>query len=263
MKAIHLSMVLLQASPVAFAEVFSMPLPTTLAEQPHLAGHVVDELRYEFEYPTPYGIGPVRGPELTTGTLVARVVRSSVDGTLDFHFHLAHDPSSLGVVYALDLVDGFYRDEFTYLQHQLSDGPVPTDRFQRVRHYGRVGTEVDGATGAEYCVSPPCKMRFDFYTKTDVYYLEPGKEAYFVIDTNATRYSRTGVAQIWDLQRNPEYSSGDLPMFAPAIPEPGSVAMLGAGLGLLVWRARRERAGRPLPLTSPPGSAATGSRRSA
>jgi hypothetical protein len=267
MKGLHALIVLLPtllpASPAALAEAYPMPAPTTLAEQPHLMGEVIDRLRYEFAYFTPYGLGPVRGRELTTGSVGATVVRSRVDGSLDFHFHLTHDASSLGVVYAVDLTNGFYRDDFTYVAHQLNDGPVPADRFQEVAHLDRQGSAVDWTTGKEYCLLPPCKIRLDFYSKTDVYYLEPGNEAYFVIDTNARHYSRTGAMQVWDFHTDPEYSSGALPMFAPAIPEPGSVALLAAGLGTLVGWARRDRARSGAGLKSPPGTAAAGSRRSA
>ncbi len=71
----------------------TLPLPgTTVVVEPQLAGTVlVDEL-IPFSFSAGIGLGNI------TGEVQQRIVRSSVDGTLDFYWRVTNDPNSAAAI---------------------------------------------------------------------------------------------------------------------------------------------------------------------
>ena len=92
--------------------VWAAPLPlgdnpitgTTVVAQPELAGDIIEDVLVPYDFS---GAG-----QTVKGTVQNRVVRSSVDGTLDFYWRIIPDPSSTGGVIALRVggFNGFVND---------------------------------------------------------------------------------------------------------------------------------------------------------
>jgi hypothetical protein len=187
------------------------PLPgTTVAAQPELAGTVLEDEVQAFSF-TAYG-------GLVTGTVQSRVVRSSVDGTLDFYWRVVNDANSAGALTALrvgQFVTG------TYDANWRSDGLGNT-----------------APVAARLFSSPPDAVNFLFSSASGSA-LEAGGSSYFLLlDTDATLYARTAT---YDLTTNEHGSiSNSYTTFAPAVPEPATGAMLAAGLGVVVLMRKRR-----------------------
>ncbi len=150
---------------------------TTVAAEPQLAGAILEDDLIPFSFK---GI---------TGTYQQRVVRSSVDNTIDFYWRITNDKTSTDTL-----------TQFHYLEKEVNDYGVTYN----------VGWRTDGTAGEV----TPVKVtrfansalaqggaRFDFF-KSDNEILEgagikPGQSTpFFFIDTNKTNYEKTAQSQV-------------------------------------------------------------------
>ncbi|WP_338763048.1 PEP-CTERM sorting domain-containing protein [Massilia sp. METH4] len=199
------------ASAVVLTPDVVTPLPgTTVAEQPELAGVVLVDDVQEFSF-SAYG-------GLVTGTVQSRVVRSDIDGTLDFYWRVINDAGSAGAITALRIGDFLTS---VYDANWAVDGLGDTPAYN-----------------ARLFSAPTNGVNF-LFEAPDVDALEAGASSYFLLlDTDATAYARTG---LYDLTTEESGSiSPTFATFAPAIPEPATYGMFAAGLGVLVLLRRRR-----------------------
>lgn len=192
---------------------------TSLVDNPHLAGEVIDEMRSTFNM-------RYNQTEHTTGTIVSQVVRSSVDGTIDFYWQIFNDPTSHGII---DTLQVFKFDRFPYNADWRSDSDGDVGPRQVVALPGGGDGRVMWLIG-------------EIYGGTD---LRPGQRSYAMFfDTTETTYRRDGYMYVTG-----DWSTLTMPTFAPPIPEPSSYAMLLAGGAILVsvFVRRRRSVAHPSP----------------
>lgn len=199
---------------VSLPENTAVPLPgTTVAAEPQLAGVVLEDNVQAFSFNDGTGV--------VSGTVQSRVVRSSVDGTLDFYWRVISDASSAGPIGAFRL-GKFIAPE--YNANWRSDG------------LGTVAPDV------AYHFGPPLVgyVNFQFGNTSGDPYLTPGSDSYFMfLDTSATHYDRTAVYDLTSIDQG--HISTSYATFAPAVPEPATSGMLLAGLASVALVARRRR----------------------
>lgn len=186
----------------------NLALPgTTSAAEPQLAGTVlVDEL-IPFSFSAGAGLGDI------TGHVQQRVVRSSVDGTIDFYWRVINDPNSAASI-------GSFRvgkfDSPEYNANWRDDG---------------IGTIAPGSahrfTGAE---ASSVNFLFGSNAATAANDLAPGKESkFFFFDTTATGYAKTAFFDLTGTGLGAISASFDA--YAPAaVPLPAAAWLLGSGL---------------------------------
>ncbi len=200
------------AGAVVLSESVYTALPgTTVALEPQLAGLVLEDDIQAYSF-------AVLGGTIS-GTVQSRVVRSSVDGTLDFYWRVISDASSAGEIQNFRIGDFFTS---SYNANWRMDGLGDTAPM----------TAYLFPLGMGY-------INYDFGFRAGEG-LAAGSESFFLLlDTDATHYARTAiydVANIGQTEASQLYST-----FAPSqVPEPGSLAMLGIGLAA-VMLARRRR----------------------
>lgn len=196
----------------------TVPLPgTTFAAEPQLGGVVqVDEV-------IPFSFGAYGGT--VSGTVQVRVVRSDLDGTVDFYWRVFNDATSAGPITAFrigDFVDLF--KNVNWRIDGLGDNP-PTAALRF--------SETDFPGGEHY-------VNFLFEHN---FILNPGTESkFFFVDTEAQYYARTAFYDLTTLENlniSPSYQT-----YAPApIPVPGTLLLFGSGLmgiGLTAWQRKRR-----------------------
>lgn len=186
---------------------------TTVAAEPQLAGVVLEDQVQAFSFNNGSGI--------VSGTVQSRVVRSSVDGTLDFYWRVISDRSSAGDIGSFRL-GNFIAPEYNANWRSDGLGTVAPDSAYRF------GAPNVGA------------VNYIFGHTQGAPYLTPGSESYFMfLDTTATNYGKTA---LYDLT-NPDQShiSTSYETFAPAVPEPSGYAMLLLGLAGVGMAAARRR----------------------
>jgi hypothetical protein len=188
---------------------------TTEAAEPQLAGTVLEDDVQAFSFSD--GSGTI------SGTVQSRVVRSSVDGTLDFYWRIiSNDRSSAGI--GSFRIGQFFTPTSTYNANWRIDG------------LGNV------APNAAYQFGPPHvgDVNFDFTSPNGSATLGPGQQSYFILlDTTATSYARTGVYDLTNYGQT--HISTQYSTFAPAVPEPASYGMLLAGLAVAGVAVKRRR----------------------
>jgi hypothetical protein len=152
----------------ADAQLFNIPSGTSVAQQPHLAGSIVEQTTTSFEYKVFNALGD---PEywLSSGT-VSSLVMKAVDGTYDFYWRIN--------------VTGFF-----------SVGQITFDRtFGDVDNYN-YRTDMEPGTAPTFVGLSGSPFGFSFY---DIDSLMDGhlssslgaQSAFLFVDTQATAYAR-------------------------------------------------------------------------
>jgi len=196
----------------------SAALPgTTVAAEPQLAGFIIEDNLQNFSM----NIG---GGQLVTGQIQSRVVRSDVDGTLDFYWRVFNDPNSAGDI-------AFFR---------FGDFIAPEyDANWRIDGLG------DVAPVSAYRFDSPLEsyVNFDF-THTDntgaQHGIMPGESSMFMLmDTTAVYYAETAKMDIADF--GTIHASNSLNTFSPSsVSEPSIVSLMLLSL-LIMWSASRRK----------------------
>jgi hypothetical protein len=188
------------------------PLPgTTVALEPQLAGVVLEDVVQAFSFTANAGT--------ISGTVQSRVVRSDLDGTLDFYWRVISDRSSSGAMQSFR-VGNFFTP--SYNANWRIDGlgdTAPLNAYLFPGDDGNVNFEFGSQQGEG---------------------LAPALESYFMfLDTDATSYSMSAV---YDLTNMGQSEISELyATFAPSqVPEPGSVAIVMLGMAGLAFARRRK-----------------------
>jgi len=185
---------------------------TTVAAHPELAGTVLEDQLAHWDD----GNG-------TSGWVQTRVVREDVAGTLDFYYRF-YEGSGFDSVWALRTTgfDGFMPVNVDYRTDGL--GAFGPDTVKGIGTGGINWVFTDGflTTGNNAANS------YFMLVQTDAMY-------YTIADADVLTFSydETG--------KRIEYASNIFSVFAPAVPEPETYAMLIAGLGLVGFAYRRKR----------------------
>lgn len=198
----------------------NLALPgTTVAAEPQLAGTVlVDEL-IPFSFSAGAGLGNI------TGEVQQRIVRSSVDGTLDFYWRVMNDLNSAAAIGSFRL-GNFVSPE--YNANWRIDG---------------LGNESpDSATRFTGAMDSYVNFNFNLFSTNPGDGLLPGQSSYFLLlDTTALNYAKTATFDLTNLVQNP--ISGQFAAYSPApVPVPAAVWLFGSGLLGLIGIARRKAA---------------------
>lgn len=209
----------LSASTVALADVVAPGSTvnlygTTAAAHPYLAGTVLEDELVSFSL----AASQTAGAPLITGTLQQRIVREQDTGTLDFYWRITElSGGSLGYLRLGNFNTATFDANFR-LDGLGNVGPTSAHRFSGMQENS---------------------INFGFTDTGNADSLLAGQSSYFIfLHTDATRYAKTGLA---DIASTGTYTaSTTISTFAPAVPEPGTYAMFLAGLGLLGWARNRR-----------------------
>ena len=186
---------------------------TTVAARPELAGLILEDLITNF---TISGAG-----ETLSGTIQNRVVRSDVDGTLDFYWRIT-PTSGIGDLSAFRVIgfEGF-----------------SLDADWRIDGLGNVAPDT-----ARYFGDGSGSVNFPFSNEVGNSVTGGGYEEsmFFFLDTDATSYNMSGRFDL--LCADHDCISQSYDTFAPAVPVPAAVWLFGSGLIGLIGVARRKKA---------------------
>jgi len=147
-----------------------------------------------------------------TGTVQSRVARETVAGTLDFYWRIKLDPTSTG-----GGVSAFRLDNFGYAN--LKDADWRIDGLGSAAPY--IGRLFNPAT------APDGAINFLFTDPA----VQPGDtdgSRFFFLHTDATFFAKTARFDLTG--ERPGQISALYSTYAPAVPEPSSVLLLGLGL---------------------------------
>jgi len=152
-----------------------------------------------------------------TGTLYANVVREA-SGTLSFYYQIHNDLTSL------DAIERFTNQSFT--------GFSTNADYRTDAQLGTTGgSGLVGTVGSRFATrsSTGAVVGFNFWSTTG--FVPQGADTYWhVIRTDATLYTSGSTALL-------NGGIATVQTFAPIVPEPGSLALLG--LGALMLRRRK------------------------
>ena len=190
-----------------------LPLPgTTLAAEPQLAGTVLIDELIPFSFSAGTGLGNI------TGNVQQRIVRSSVDGTLDFYWRIMNDPSSAAAIGSFR-IGNFVSPEYN------------------------ANWRIDGLG----VLGPDHAHRFAGSQDTFVNFLFGGggllpneSSNFFFLDTSATNYAKTAMFDMTGTGTGP--ISAQFAAYSPsAVPIPAAVWLFGSGLLGLIGVSRRKK----------------------
>jgi hypothetical protein len=187
------------------------PLPgTTVAAEPQLAGIVVVDELLPFSF--------ADGGGNISGAVQVRVVRSTVDNTIDFYWRIFNDSNSSDAISLIHVGD--FNASFYDVNWRI-DGLGDVAPTAGLRHL------------------PPIDNAFDFLFAN---LLQPGTTSKFLfLDTDAFSYERTAIFHLLDLDQ--VSSSINFMAYAPSyrtVPEAGSLALVVAGLSAIAFTRRRK-----------------------
>jgi hypothetical protein len=214
----RLSLALALVLPAVAGNVHATVLPfgdaplngTTVAATPRLAGLVLEDVITPFSF--------VANGGTTSGTVQSRVVRSAVDGTLDFYWRIQNDANSSSAITSFRLAD-FYTSVY--------------DANYRIDGLG----DVSPGTAHRF---PNSDINFLFDRSAGP--IASGNGSFFIfLDTNALNYMMTARYDLGSSQNGA--ISGSFSTFAPGsavVPEPETYALLFGGFASLAL-SRRQR----------------------
>jgi hypothetical protein len=182
---------------------------TTSAADPDLAGVVLVDALVPFAFAANGGT--------ISGAVQTRVVRSTLDNTLDFYWRIFNNAGSSGVIGSFRIGDFFTG---VYDANWRIDGLGDVAPISATRFAGSFDSFVNFNFGA---------------------LLAPGQSSRFLLlDTNATDYARNALYDLTNLGQT--QISGLFTMYGPArhnVPEPATVATIALALFAFAWAARR------------------------
>jgi hypothetical protein len=197
---------------------------TSVAEQPWLAGDIVEDVTTPFDFLGTMnwccrGDDPVVDTGRVTGAVQSRVVHS-IDGTYDFYWRIFVNSDSFLPIDVMSITGIPAVDQVASWRNDLEGGEPP-------RGAGLAGSV----------------LTWDFFFNSTSAVPVGSSSVYMFIDTQATAYTRAASIGLGVFMEHAGNSLGGAsgfiyPTFAPAVPEPSTVVLLVGGLAAFAWRRR-------------------------
>jgi len=173
--------------------------------EPELAGTMLVDEMISFSFSG-------RGEAQISGMVQQRVVRSSLDNSIDFYWRVVNDPSSTEAISYFHLLSF---DAPEYNPNWRSDWPGDKAPVAVFRHFEPFESNVDFEFGFGY------------------QYLDPGTASrFFFLNTTAMEFAKTASFTLANFDHSAE--SNSFSTYEPrAVPLPAAVWLFAIGLGML------------------------------